>query len=176
LHIIKEKHVTPVPWVVANSFDIDSLLWLQAEHLVDQVFEVVSEEASWLALSMCSPEDVILLGSKNFVVWVVRDCLFEWRSTSEHDEQDDTCCEQVNFLALVILASDLWCHVALGSEFSGKSSPLEEGGKPEVSQSQSELIVQKNVLWLDVSVTDAFAMDIGKGVDQHVEVGSGYLS
>ena len=97
------------------------------------------------------PEQVKSVGTDKFVVRIGWDGLCKWWVLGNHDEQDDTCSEQVNDWSMVGLAQvDFWSHIALSTSSSFIDSLC--GCESKVSNFKCELMIEKDVLRFDISV------------------------
>jgi len=60
------------------------------QHVSDKIFELLTKEASGLALLVRAPEHVRSEFDEELVMGVLWDSLIEWRVTGIHNEEDDT--------------------------------------------------------------------------------------
>ena len=72
---------------------------------------------------------------------------------------------------------NFWCHVAFSSELglgiATSISSLSRGSEAEIGNLQVEILVEKYILWLKISVSNTLIVNIFKSIDQLMEVESG---
>jgi len=110
------------PSMGGDIFDSGSFGGIEGDHLSEEIFECVTEEAGRSLAAVGLPEDVETLLFDEFVVGVVGSGFLEGRVACIHDEEDHASCEDVNAFAFIFLVGDFWGHVALGSQFGPEDS------------------------------------------------------
>lgn len=95
----------------------------------------------------------------------------EWRSLSQHDEQDNGCSEEINRLTSVWFSKmDLWSHVAVGAELSVKHArlivALSGSSETKVSNFEVELVIKHDVFWLQITVAYPSSVHVAQSIDQ----------
>jgi len=97
---------------------------------------------------------------------------------SNHDEKDDGSCEKINRLTFVgLIQMDLWGHVIQSSEFSGQIawtiSTLNWTSKSKISNFENEMLVEKEIFRLEISMSDFWSMAVGQTLQELFEIESG---
>lgn len=140
---------------------------VELKHACYKIAEFLAEEVevTGLVLGVCLPEEVCAVGTEQSVEGVVGLGPGEGRVLGHHDEQDDRAREQVHGGADVGAAGvDLGSHVALGAELgaavAGVVAAGDGRGEAEVSDLEVEEAVEEHVFGLEVSVGDAFLVDV----------------
>ena len=86
---------------------------------------------------------------------------FEGENALHNNEEDDSDGEHVDILTLVLLAFlDLGCHVGHGSAVGLKSINVLVASESEVGKFQVEVVIDKDVLELQVSVHNFAAVHV----------------
>jgi len=124
---------------------------------------------------MLIPKEVGPIYRQAFVVNIVGSGLNEGRVLGNHDEQDDSCGENVNRLAIVFLPQvDFRGHVPHSATVSLKIpraiSARHRGRVSEVSQFQIGVRPEKEILRLEISVTHTASVAVVKAFQKLFEV------
>jgi len=124
------------------------------------------------------PEDVSAVTGDALVVWVGDLGVRERWMLGHEDEEDDGCGEDVYLLALVrCLEVDLGRHVVqrsqLGMEVALAVLSVGWCSEPKVSNFYVEIFVKQKILWLQVSVSNLFAVAVIKTLHELFEEVSG---
>lgn len=153
---------------------------VELEHALDELLELFGEEGllTWLIFAVGPPEDVGSVGCQAPVEGVVWLGGSERRVLGDHDEQNYCGGEQVHGLTLVwLLQVDLGSHVVqgtqLGVEVASTVSALDWCGEAKVSDFESVVAIEKQILWLEVSVSKALLMAVVKTIHEFLEIVSG---
>ena len=167
------------PSMTGNIFDLEALRRLKGNHTLEELFEVIAEESYWSLSWMSLPEDIILLFLQNFIVWIGKSSFLKWGISSIHDEENDSCSEDVNILTLILFSRDLWSHITFSSKFCSQYScsifALEEGREAEISNLQYKKLRKKKVLRFNISMSESLLMHIVKSVHHLMEIGPCYF-
>jgi hypothetical protein len=102
--------------VRGNLFDFWSFVGIEGDHSGEKVFEFGREEVHWSSSGVSLPESVVFLVFDQLVVGIISSCLFEWWVSGIHDEQNDSCSENVALGSLIVLGWNLGGHVAFSSQ------------------------------------------------------------
>lgn len=156
--ILLLSNLTLHPWVANDISHGEAHVWLELEHGCDQVFELFSEEAFWLAVAVSFPEEVGSLLSEASIVNVVFFGHCEWRMTGIHDEEDDCSCKEIDLRCLIWSPlHDFWGHVSWGSNTGGvctiSISTGDVAGESKVDDFEGHVSIKHDVFWLQISVS-----------------------
>jgi len=106
------------------------------------ILKGLAEKSHWSFAGVRLPENVVFLFLYQFVVGVVGSGLLEGRISRQHDEKDDSSCEDVAAFTLILFGRNLRSHVAFSPELSLQNSrpvpPAKQTGKAEICDFQYE--------------------------------------
>jgi len=155
-------------------------VWVKLEHASDQILELVGEETSWLAVGVSFPEKIGSICGKKFVVHVITVGHLEWWMLSQHDEEDNSTCKQVNNLSLVwLLIKNLWCHVSWSTNHrsaeTGSISSFKRACESKIDKFHVEILIEKNILGLQISMCESLGVEVMEAEEHLLEVVSADL-
>ena len=155
------------PWVSNDISDTETLVRVELKHASEKILELLRVEALRLALGVgvSLPEEVGSVGGEKLVVVVLLVGHGEGWVTGVKDEEDDTKGEKIDNLSLVWLSGEnLWGHVTWGtndrSVSSGAIATLKRASEAEIDDLNVIHLVEKDVLWLEISVGEALGVDV----------------
>ena len=130
-----------------------SLVWVKLEHACDQILELIGEKSSRFTVGMCFPEKIRSICGKKLVVHVITVGHLERWVLSQHDEEDNSASEQVNYLSLVwLLVKNLWCHVSWSTNHRPTEtcsvSSFKWACESKIDKFHVEILIEKNILGL----------------------------
>merc|ERR1712156_811156 len=89
------------PWVHGDLGDRESLIWLEAEHVNNEILEAFTEEPSWFVLLVGSPEDVPPAMHDQRIEAILLSCRNEGHLARVEHEDDHSDGEEIGHLPLV---------------------------------------------------------------------------
>lgn len=95
---------------------------LYATILEKKVFKLRSKVVYWSSSWVSLPKSIYFLVFNQLVVRVVSCGLFEWRVSSIHNEENDSCSKNVTFRSIIIFSWNFRCHISLSTQFGMKNS------------------------------------------------------
>lgn len=155
------SHLSRHPRMRNNIDQIKSHIRCELKHICNKIFKICRKEICWLIARVLIPEQICAISNEQLVVGVVNVGLFEWGVPRIQNEEDDTECEEVSLVALVsFLANEFGTHVGdcaeCGFEVTAACAALEWGSETEVSDLEVVFMVKHHILWLQVTVSEAF--------------------
>lgn len=103
----------------------------------------------------------------------------EGRSSVEHDEEDNTCSEDVSLNPCIVPLLHLWRLVPLGSHSRGQFEVSEVAlgiaRQAEVRNFQLEIMIEEDVLGFEIPVRNTHLSEVFDGCNQLLDVGAADL-
>ena len=128
-----------------------------AEKSEDQVLEIFTKSGSVNLLEV----GIVASLEEEVVEVLFLAGLFEGEDSLNDDENDYSNGEHVNFSSFVFLILlDFWCHVSHGSSVALKVIDSLVASETEVGNLKVEVVSNKDVLELEVSVNNSFAVHV----------------
>lgn len=141
--------------------------WIKLEHALDEILELSREEgfSVWLALAVCSPEDVGSIGCNASIEWICWLSSCEWWMLSNRDEEDNCCGKEIHALSGVwLFEMDLRSHVIESSKFgvehSGTISAFNWSSETKICNFEVIVGIKEKILWFEISVCHTLLMTV----------------
>jgi len=175
--LIQLNSGTIVPLVSLNLGNRQSVDGVKSQHIVHKRLEFLAIKVLRLRALMSLPEILVFASANLLVVLILRSSSAEGESTTNHNEQNDTSSKKINSRALIrLLKVDLGSHISLGTQNSVQVRSLlmtlNHSSVTKIGDLQIEVLVQKEVLRLEISVADAVVVAILDTFDELLEVSS----
>jgi len=166
---------TPHPGVGEDINHAKALAGMKLQHEGHQLLELIRKETGRPAVRVLLPEEVGPVSDDQLVGLVVRVSPVEWEITRVHNEQNYTESEQVHILTLVRVSYDnLGRHEGYGTDHGLQLTlavaALQRRSDSEVRDLDIVIFVQKDILRLEVTVSQAFRVDIVNYLEHLLEV------
>ena len=156
--------------------NVETVLWVVLEHHSHEIHEVFREEAFGLELSMGEPESGASIVTDQFV-----EVIFfvgpphEGRATTDHDEEDDSSCKEIDVRSVVVFAlEDLGRHVTWSANIArveaSAITTLKRAAETKVNKFDVEVVIEQNVFGFKVPVGEALRVQVADGA-QNVPLG-----
>jgi len=163
--------------MLLDLFKCDPFPRIISDHLLKQVDET-QREPIWSLSCFCveSPEHLILVGAKQSVVSISRRIRsHEGRILAHHYEDNNTQSKDINALTVIRPVFMYFRgHVLWGSKVSSHYSTAvvsyQRRRESKVSHLQIEVLIEKQIIRLQISVRNAHCMDMFNGFNQLMEV------
>ena len=144
---------------------------VEVEHGSDKVLELFVEEAFGFPVGVSGPELLGAVCRDKLVVGIFHVRHVEGWVTGIENEKDDTEGEQIDDLTLVrLLGMDLRGHEAEGTNDGAvhtiSRSAFNGAGESEINDLNIVALIKKDVLALEISVSETLGVDVVNGLDQ----------
>jgi len=150
------------PRVILDLFNSWPLFAVITEDFKNQVLELIGKVLASDFLPV-----VVDFACKDQVVEVlVLLCLLKWEDSLNNYEKDDSGRKYVNSSSIVLLAFfNFWSHIRHCSSIGVKLVDLLVSCESEVSNLQSKIVIDQDILKLKVSVNNSFGLDVPKDIE-----------
>ena len=102
--------------MLGELLDRRAILGVGGHHFLEEVAELGGEVTSGSLAAVRLPEDVVLFVDEALEIGVILLAVLEWWHSRVHDEEDDSCCEDIDLAAVVLLGGNFGSHVTLGTQ------------------------------------------------------------